>query len=458
MTRMRARAFTALVAVPVAFLATACGGGGGGGSTSDDSAGAEVSAVSDADLNGVKITVGDFFGDCVDSVGTETDVAKATNECEAMRILNNKFNADNKYGITVTREGGAEWKSYYDAVNAAFAAKTPPNILLMHESNIPDYSTRKLLLPLEDGYKATGIDEGDLTAPAKEASTVDGTLYSVPLDEHANLAHVNIDLMKKAKLVDGSGKPVMPTSPEELKKQAKQFKDATGKQYMAWGNDFNIPFRMFSSFVAQQGDPVVTEDGKVNIDTDAGKASLGLISDMYSEGIADKKQTYDASQQAFLNGDVGMLINGTWVVNEYNNKAKFTYEATDFPKLYNKEGVWANSHTWVVPVQQDGDAAKYRAAMEYAAFMFNNDINWALPTGHLPTRPSVLNSEEYKKAPQRENYAKTADNASLVPQVKGWQGAEDAIQQDIETVWLSGNSVDNALSTAQKDVETQLKK
>lgn len=446
----------AIAVVPLTLAA--CSGSDSTPNPSDsaNSSGSSSVEVTDADLQGVQISVSDFFGDCIDDVGSETDVTKASTECQSMRILNNKFNAENKLGITVTREGGAEWKSYYDAVNAAFAAKSPPNVMLMHESNIPDYSTRDLLLPLEDQYAALGMDTSDMTEPAKQAVTIDGTLYAVPLDEHANLSHVNLDLMKQADLVDADGQPVMPTSPEELKQQAAQFEAATGKQYLAFANDFNIPFRIFSSLVAQQGAPVVADDGTVNIDTEAGKKALTLIQDMYTSGIADKAQTYDASQGAFLNGDVGILINGTWVVNEYNKSTSFNYEATDFPTLYSNPGVWANSHTFVIPVQQDTDPVNYRAAMEYAAFMYENDISWAVGTGHLPVRPSVLASSEYQAAPQRANYIATADNAALVPQVKGWQGAEDALQQAIEGVWLSGSSVDSALSQAQQDVESQL--
>ena len=447
MLTKRLRLAAAIAAVPLSLAAC---------SSSSSSPTSSSVEVSDADLQGVQITVGDFFGDCIDAVGSETDVTKASTECQSMRILNNKFNAENEWGITVTREGGAEWKSYYDAVNASFAAKSPPNILLMHESNIPDYASRDLLVPVDDQYKALGMDTGDMTEPAKNAVTIDGTLYAVPLDEHANLSHVNLDLMKQAGLVDGDGQPIMPTSPDELKQQAEKFQAATGKQYLAFANDFNIPFRIFSSLVAQQGAPVVADDGTVNIDTDAGKKALALIQDMYTSGIADKAQTYDASQQAFLKGDVGILINGTWVVNEYSKSAPFDYEATDFPTLYSNPGVWANSHTFVIPVQQDADPVKYRAAMEYAAFMYENDIAWAKGTGHLPVRPSVLSSPDYQSAPQRANYTKTADNAALVPQVKGWQGAEDALQRAIEGVWLSGASVDSALSQAQQDVESQL--
>lgn len=451
MSTNRLRLAAAIAVVPLALAA--CSSSTTPASSSDTAAAA---GVTDAQLQGVQITVGDFFGDCVDEVGTETDASKAGTECQAMRILNNKFNAENEWGITVTREGGAEWASYYDAVNAAFAADAVPDILMMHEANIADYATRDLLLPLDDQYAAVGLDTSDMTAPAIEAISMDDTLFAVPLDEHGNLSHVNVDLMAEAGLVDADGNPTLPTSPEELMTQAAAFTAATGKQYIAWGNDFNIPFRIFFSLVAQQGEPVLAGDGTVNIDTPAGKNALTLISDLYSQGIADPSQDYGGSQQAFLNGDVGVLINGTWAVDQYNNEATFDYQATDFPTLYDTPAVWANSHTWVIPVQPDADPVKYRAAMEYALYMFENGIVWDQGSGHISVRPSVLSSAEYQALPQRENYIATADNAALVPQVVGWPGAENRLQQDIEGVWLQGVSVDAALAAAQADVEAQL--
>ncbi|MGN6242133.1 MAG: extracellular solute-binding protein [Motilibacteraceae bacterium] len=446
------RAVTALAMAPLLLLPTACSK-----SSADAANGsASVASVTESQLKGVSISTADFFGDCSDAIGDNTDLAKAVDECSTFQTLINKFNAENKYGITVTQQG-ADWKSYYDSLNAAFAAKNPPNVTLMHEANIPDYSSRGLLLPLQDDYQVVGIDPSDFTDPAAQAVSIDGKTYAIPFDEHANLVHLNMDLMKKAHLVNADGSPVLPTSPAELKQQAAQFQAATGLQYMAWGNDFNIPFRIFSTFVSQQGKPVVTDDGKVQIDTPEGRNALNLIKDIYSSGIADKKQTYDASQQAWLNGKVGVLVNGTWVVNQYVNQAKFSYEATDFPTLYQQPGVWANAHTWVIPVQANGDPVKYRASLEFAAWMYQHDKEWALGSGHLSVRKSVLSSDGYKSAPQRGNYVATAQHASLVPQVVGWQGAEDDLQHAIEKVWLSSASVDSALSEAQSKVSQQLK-
>ncbi|WP_225755532.1 ABC transporter substrate-binding protein [Actinotalea sp. Marseille-Q4924] len=440
-------------ALSVAALAlSACGGSAVGSAEAVD-----LAAVTDDDLEGLTITVGDFFGDCVDAVGDETDPAVGTTECETMRILNNKFNAENPWGITVAREAGSEWSVYYDAVNSAFAADTAPDVLFMHAANIPDYSGRGLLLPLDDGLEAVGIDAADLTEPALAGVTDrDGVVHGVPHDLHGNLVHLNTDLMAEAGLVADDGAPVLPTSPEELVEHARQFEEATGKQYIAWANDFNIPFRMFWTLVAQQGETVISADGEATVDTDAGREALGLIAELYSSGTADPAQTYDSSQQGWLNGEVGMLVNGTWVVNEYSRSAGFDYQAVDFPTLYDEPGVWANSHTWVVPAQPDADPARYRAALEYAAFMLEHNEAWALNTGHLSPLTSVLESDSYQQADQRAGYATTADVASLVPQVDGWQGAEDALARALETVWLTGADVDDALAAAQSQVAAQL--
>ena len=74
-----------------------------------------------------------------------TDVSQATTECEVIQILTNKFNAENDKGITVERLGGAEWGTYYDALNTTFAGGDPPDVAVMHGSNMPDYTVRNLL-------------------------------------------------------------------------------------------------------------------------------------------------------------------------------------------------------------------------------------------------------------------------------------------------------------------------
>ena len=139
---------------------------------------------------------------------------------------------------------------------------------------------------------------------------------------------------------------------------------------------------------------------------------------MFNEGYADPNQNYDASQGAFLTGDVAMLMNGTWAVDQYNREAPFTYMAMDFPTLYATPSTWANSHTWAVPVQESD--AKYDAAVTFLAFLNDHVEDWAKGTGHLASAPRSWKSHSYAQAPQRANYANTANIAKLVPAILNW--------------------------------------
>jgi multiple sugar transport system substrate-binding protein len=116
----------------------------------------------------------------------------------------------------------------------------------------------------------------------------------------------------------------------------------------------------------------------------------------------------------------------------------------DFPTLYSEPATWANSHMWTVP-QQD-DEAQYEAALEFVTFLNNHVNDWAIGTGHLAPRTSVLGSSEYEAAPQRANYANTANISRLVPAILNWQATEDILKEELESTWLTDKDPMQALN------------
>jgi multiple sugar transport system substrate-binding protein len=404
----------------------------------------------------VTLNLARFFGDCDDTTAGVTDVSKATTECEVIQILTNKFNAENEDGITVERLGGAEWGTYYDALNTTFAGGDPPDVAVMHGSNMPDYASRGLLYPLDAEFQTAGVDPSDWTDPARGAVTYDGQILGVPFDLHANLFHVNVDLFKEAGLVDGDGNPILPSSGEEFMEHAQIMKDTTGKDYFATdASQFPIGVRLMFTLVWQQDSDLVAADGKsATIDTPEGSEALGFMLEMFEKGYAKPEHNYDSSQQAFLNGEAAVLMNGTWAVDQYNREAAFEYKALDFPTLYDTPAVWANSHMWVVPKQSDG--AKYEAAVQFLKFLYDHVYDWSAGTGHLATRKSVLDSPEMANVPQRENYANTANIAKLVPAIVNWQAVEDILKEELEATWLTGKDPALALAEAEQRINDQL--
>jgi multiple sugar transport system substrate-binding protein len=407
----------------------------------------------------VTIELARFFGACDDTVGDSTDLAAAVGECEAITTLENLFNAENPYGITVERLGGAEWASYYDTLNAAFAGGEPPDVAIMHTANIPDYAQRSQVLALTDLYEPIGIDIADAVPESQEGVSWGEDSYAVPFDLNGALAHVNVDLFAEAGLVDADGRPTLPTSPEEFLEHAQAVQDATGSNYVAIARvGDNLGWHTVHSLIMQQGSSVLNDDRTAaNVDTPEARTAIEFVTSIFESGYADGDLTIDAANQQFLNGEAAMTINGTWMVETYLAEAPFTYEAHNFPTLYDEPAVWANSHTWVIPVQQDADPVKYRAALEFAKFLYDHDLDWGLKTGHIPVRTSVLESDEYTTAPQRANYAETGLTiAHQVPEIPNYPAIENHLVDIVENIWFNGVSVDEALQQGQAQIDSDL--
>lgn len=439
-----------------AMLLTACATGTGSEAGDADLA-SQIAAVSDEQLEGATITMSRMFGDCEETTQGVTDTAKAATECEAIQILTNKFNAENEYGITVERLGGADWNSYYDAFNASIAGGEPADIANLHDYALSDYAQRDQLVAFDPAE--VGIDLDDATAQAQASVTYDGKVVAVPFDSHAILAHVNTDILAEAGYLDADGRPIMPTSPDELLEMAAAVKEKTGKYLMSMGfaND-DMAWRVFYSLVSQQGSSLIADDGTANVDTPEAAAALELMNELLDGGYIHTDADYAGSIDEWKSGGSAILVNGTWVVNEYAATAPFGYAVTDFPTLLGEPAVWASSHMWVLPRQADDDPVQYRAALEFAKFLYDNTNVWATATGHIAPRVSVIESTEYQEAPNREFYTETAlNNITFVPQVQNWTAIKEIIHAQLEEVWFNDKDIDEALAEAQSRVEQEVK-
>lgn len=459
----RTRSVSVLALLGAASLAlTACGlsgGSGGSGGAAVDSAALveQIAAVSDEQLQGTTITMSRFFGDCEETTAGITDVSLATNECEAIQILTNQFNQENEWGITVERLGGAAWHSYYDGLNAALASSDRPDVAVMHGSNLPDYASRGMLVPVPEGM---GIDLTDATDPASEAITYDDLASAIPFDTHAVISHLNMDLLEQAGLTNADGTYTMPTSPEAFMADAEKFTTATGKPFIdiALSND-PMGGRLWMSLVWQQGEEFIDADARTaSMTSEASTNALQFINDLVDKGYTTPQHDYDASTQAFLNGEAGILFNGVWAVNQYTLEAPFHYEVTDAPQLFERNASWANSHIWVVPVQADGDPVQYRAAFEFANFLYQHTGDWAIATGHMASSVSAIESDAYLAAPHREQYILTATTyGHMQPPLVEWPAIGDLVQEKLEATWLTGTSVTDALAELQAATEAELR-
>ncbi len=417
--------------------------------------GAAVAATIATGASAQDVTLGRFFGACEDA-GTDTK-ASVGEACIIQSIIN-AASAEID-GVSV-KTLPTDWGNYYDQIKAAYAGGTPPDVHVMHRHRVPEFAGLGALAELSGDLEKVGIDVADWTEAARDAVSYNGGIYGVPLDIHANLWHVNMELMQQAGLVE-NGRPVLPSSPEQLLAHARTVKEATGQDYLAADfAQFPIGVRLVLALMWQQNANIFDGD-TATIDNDAARNAIAAITQLFDAGYANPQLNYADSQQAFLNGEAAILVNGTWVVDFYTAEAAKAetglddYYVASFPTLFDTGATWADSHMWAIPASVKSDQDAYMAALKVLAFINDHNIDWAR-TGHMAVRTSVLESGEYADLPHRSEYAATASIARDTPPSERYGAIQDVLNREFQAIWLTGKSVDDALADAEADVQDLL--
>jgi multiple sugar transport system substrate-binding protein len=402
-----------------------------------------------------EVTLARFFGACEDA---GTDTKTSTGEACIIQSIINAASAEIE-GVTITTLP-TDWGNYYDQIKAAYAAGNPPDIHVMHRHRVPEFAGFGALAAIGEDLGSVGIEVDDWTENARDAVSWNGAIHGVPMDFHANLWHLNMDLLAEAGLVE-NGSPVLPSSPEELLEHARMVKEATGQDYLAADfAQFPIGVRLVLALLWQQGANIF-EDGTATIDTAEAARAVETITQLFDAELADPRLNYADSQQAFLNGEAAILVNGTWVVDFYATEAAKaetgldTYYAASFPTLFEAPATWADTHMWVIPSPVQQDEAKYQAALQVLAFIDEHNIDWAR-TGHMAVRNSVLESDAYTSLPHRDEYADTAMIARDTPPSPRYGAIQDVLNRELQAIWLTGKPIEAALGDAEAEIQSLL--
>jgi len=411
-----------------------------------------------------ELTVQRFFGACDADFGTNTDVAKAVGECGIITSLINKFNADNPdVHVSVTT---VEWPGY-DQLTAQFASGDAPDIVTIHESVLSDYQSKGLLMPLDDVLKAAGLTPDAFTDAAREGASKDGEIYGLPIDTWTMLYHINMDLFKQAGLVNADGTPILPTSPEELLAQAEQFKQKTGKPYFIQNlaNETALYTRNLYTYLFQQDSDFFADPKKVKLNTPEAKKVVEMYKTIFAKDYTVKDLDYGGAINAFLAGDGGVQLNGTWVVGDYNAQSetagtalnKGGYAVYPYPQLFGgTKAQYADGHTWAVSAKEDRTTEQTAAIGKFLKFFADNDFEWSR-TGHLPAYNAVITSEAFKALPHRNTIAAVADLGKPLPSAVQRQFAiQDIIGEEMSAAISGQKEVDAALADMERRVNELL--
>ncbi|WP_157138724.1 ABC transporter substrate-binding protein [Asticcacaulis biprosthecium] len=409
-----------------------------------------------------EVTVQRIFGECRANVPQgQAPIKNPDGECEVVTHLLDEFqkaNPDIKLKVNI-----APWPGY-DQLSAQFASGDPPDIATMHMSAMPDFASRGLIEPLDGGFKEVSLDVDNFTPAARNGVTIDGQVYGMPFDNWTQLWHVNMNLFAKAGLVR-DGQPILPRNPDELLAQARQFKAKTGLPYLLQPTDNERAAftRNLFTYLLDQKAVVFSDPKTIRLNTPEARRIVNLFKQIYAEGLMAPGQDYPAAMAAFLNGEGGICLVGTWMIGTFEAEANTAgrplyqgYTVKPYPMLYGTEqAAFVDGHAWVMP-KRDRTPAERAAVLKLMKFLQVHDYDWAR-TGHLPTQKDVAQSAQYLSLPHRNDIVALASTGKTLPAgVERQFAIQDIVGDEMASAIRGHKSVDAALSDAEHRVNDLL--
>jgi multiple sugar transport system substrate-binding protein len=397
-----------------------------------------------------------FFGECTSAYGSATDIAKAEGECGIITTMLNRFDAENP-DVRLSQNVVA-WPGY-PQLTAQMAARDPPDLVTMHGGVISDYAAEDLLEPVEPYLRQAGLQPSAFTEASRQSVTVGGRMYGLPWDTHGGLWHVNTKLFAKAGLMRG-GRPVLPTSAEELLAQARQFKERTGKPYLIQSlvGDPAGAARTLYTYMISQGSTLFPDPRHIRVNTPEGRRVAQLFRRITAEGLGTSNMDTPAAIAAFMNGEGGVYPTGTWMIGQFETEENTTgrplyrsYAVYPYPRLWGERLSFVSGHAWVVPKRERTPEQK-EAIARFFRFMAAHNFDWAR-TGHLPAMQRVIDSPSFRALPHRADIAPLAEIGRPLPgDVQRQNAVEGIVGEEMAAAITGQKPADAALTDADRRV------
>ncbi|MFD5747261.1 sugar ABC transporter substrate-binding protein [Streptomyces sp. NPDC127033] len=410
-----ARTVSAGIAVALTFGITACGGSGGGDVAADAKQTITVWAMG---AEGEKLT----------------DVAEKYTE------------ANPNITVKVTPIG---WDVAHQKLVSAAAAGTLPDVAQMGGSYLGEFAELGVLEPVD----TKTFDKKDFFPAGWQQGEVDGQAYGVPWYVDTRVLYYRTDLAEKA----GVGKA--PATWPEMRDLATAYQQKAGTK---WGLSIQPSgldtVQSFYSFLYSAGGEIVDDKGEVVIDSPQAVKALKEYGAYFDKGLSNKsvQPGYDVVKD-FGNGRVPMFFGGPWHVTLLNEGQ---------PQIAGKWAV-ANVPADAASVSMAGgsslviskDSEHKAAATRFITYLTDTkgQADWYERTKDLPANTAAWTSGDLAGDANLQVFKKQMDTAKASPSLAEWTEITDKVDQAIAKVTQGKASPEDALRTAQSQIEGLVK-
>lgn len=328
--------------------------------------------------------------------------------------------------ITVKAQYIGAYKDVNEALVSAHAAGTGlPALCVANTDYVASYGAGGVFEDLDPYIAATGYDVDDFSTGLLLSSQCAGKQVAMPFLHSTQIIYYN------KTLADEKGIAV-PTNIEEFRTFIEAGKEACGGYgtvVPGWDQWY------FETMYLNEGVDIITEDGTCDLNSEAALGVTNMIKDWCDNGLAYFAAGTDASatmRQKFYDGEAFSVMHTSSLYNNYVNNCDFEVGMIWYPASSTGD---KNSEVGgcVLGIPALNDQATKNAAWQFLQYLCGKEVNmkWAEGTGYLPTRNSVLSTDEgVKFLEEKPAFQCIFDNLNLInPRI------QNSAWSELATTW-----------------------
>jgi len=223
------------------------------------------------------------------------------------------------------------WDDLYTVVNTRISTNQTPDILNI--DTFADYVADELLMPAEE-YTSDAL-KANIYPSFWEASSVDGTLWGLPILASVRTLFTNMDLLKEA------GIDAPPATWDEIMAASEAIQNTFGGSVVPWALDISTDEGQaaFSYYSWNNGGDFVNENGEWTLNSEANIEAMHFIKTLFDSGYCNSNPYNDmiyALQDAFAAESLAMIIAPC---NLYDLAGSVNFEVSAIPTNGKNEAV-----------------------------------------------------------------------------------------------------------------------
>ena len=362
-----------------------------------------------------------------------------------------KFNATQNL-ITVEAQYIGSYKDINEALVAAHAAGTGlPAVAVANTDYVASYGESGLYEDLDPYIAGTGYDVDDFSAGLLLSSQYEGKQVALPFLHSTQVIYYN------KTMADENGW----TIPEKIEDftpflaEVHSKKGIYGTVVPGWDQWY------FETMYLNEGVQIITGDNDCDLNSETALGVTNMIKGWCDAGDAYFAAGTDASatmRQNFYDQKTFSVMHTSSLYNNYVSKCPdFEVGMAWYPAATTGD---KNSEVGgcVLGIPSKNDQATKNAAWQFLQFLCGKEVNmeWAEGTGYLPTRNSVLNTDEGKEFLEKKPaFQCIFDNLNLInPRI------QNAAWSELATTWKNYMEImmnqDGDVTSGSNDMVTEI--